>query len=115
MVDPALGEARKQYHTAAIAAWQFHVVQRWLSVHAVFSVLCFFINLHINRAQYNPINEFPYNINGQPVDMQFTSVAGHLMEVRGGPVAASYATDAVNTPEALARVKDMTDQLLQPY
>ncbi|KAF5837280.1 hypothetical protein DUNSADRAFT_4607 [Dunaliella salina] len=32
-------------------------------------------------AQYNPIHEFPYNINGQAVDMVFTSVAGHLMEL----------------------------------
>jgi hypothetical protein len=37
--------------------------------------------LCVHRAQYNPIHEFPYNINGQAVDMVFTSVAGHLMEV----------------------------------
>lgn len=37
--------------------------------------------VHTHRAQFNPIHEFPYNINGQAVDMVFTSVAGHLMEV----------------------------------
>lgn len=32
-------------------------------------------------AQYNTIWEFGYTINGQPCDMVFTSVAGHLMEL----------------------------------
>ncbi|CAK0738823.1 hypothetical protein CVIRNUC_001098 [Coccomyxa viridis] len=30
---------------------------------------------------YNPLFFFPYSINGQPCDMVFTSVAGHLMEL----------------------------------
>jgi DNA topoisomerase IA len=32
-------------------------------------------------SRYHAIWEFPYNINGQPVDMVFTSVSGHLMEM----------------------------------
>lgn len=33
------------------------------------------------RARFNPIISFPYTVNGQNVDMKFSSVAGHLMEV----------------------------------
>ena len=32
-------------------------------------------------ARYNPVWEFCYSIGGQPCDMAFTSVAGHLMEL----------------------------------
>ena len=32
-------------------------------------------------AQYNPIWEFGYQLNGRPAEMTFTSVAGHLMEL----------------------------------
>ena len=32
-------------------------------------------------SNYNPLFYFPYNINGTPCDMVFTSVAGHLMEL----------------------------------
>jgi len=47
-----------------------------------------------HRAQYNPIHEFPYNIDGQGVEMVFTSVAGHLMEVRSASAAAAAAAIA---------------------
>ena len=35
----------------------------------------------LRSSTYNPLFYFPYNINGQPCDMVFTSVAGHLMEL----------------------------------
>lgn len=47
------------------------------------------------RSQYNPIWQFPFGISGQPCDMSFTSVAGHLMElefqVRGEPCVMQCA------------------------
>ena len=33
---------------------------------------------------FNPVFTFPYNINGGPCNMVFTSVAGHLMELEFG-------------------------------
>ena len=35
----------------------------------------------LRSSTYNPLFFFPYSINGQPCDMVFTSVAGHLMEL----------------------------------
>lgn len=32
-------------------------------------------------SQYNPVYEFPYEIQNQHVQMVFTSVTGHLMEL----------------------------------
>ena len=32
-------------------------------------------------SRFNPVWEFPYTIGGQPCDMVFTSVSGHLMEM----------------------------------
>lgn len=32
-------------------------------------------------SQYNPVYEFPYQIQNQHVQMVFTSVTGHLMEL----------------------------------
>ena len=32
-------------------------------------------------SRYHAIWEFPYSINGRPVQMMFTSVSGHLMEM----------------------------------
>jgi DNA topoisomerase-3 len=32
-------------------------------------------------SNYNPLFFFPYQLNGTPVNMVFTSVAGHLMEL----------------------------------
>ncbi len=32
-------------------------------------------------SNFNPLFCFPYNLNGTPCEMLFTSVAGHLMEL----------------------------------
>lgn len=33
------------------------------------------------HSQYNPVFEFPYELQGQRVQMTVTSVSGHLMEL----------------------------------
>ncbi|RHY09904.1 hypothetical protein DYB36_000067, partial [Aphanomyces astaci] len=42
------------------------------------------------QSQYNAIFEFPYQINNQNVDMAFTSVTGHLMELEFSPSIDSH-------------------------
>ena len=37
--------------------------------------------MHLRSSKYNPLFFFPYNINGTPCEMVFTSVSGHLLEL----------------------------------
>ena len=52
-------------------------------------------------AQYNGASLFPYTLGGQPCEMVFTSVSGHLMEVEFGPQHRTWRSVA---PGELYRV-----------
>ena len=53
------------------------VLYDWMSAQTTYAVM----RVWLRSSPYNPLFYFPYNINGQPCDMVFTSVAGHLMEL----------------------------------
>lgn len=75
-----------QREQAAESSWPFHHCSQACALHAHAPL---YPTVSVNKprvsrrasAPYNTIWEFGYTISGQPCDMAFTSVAGHLMEL----------------------------------